>query len=330
VQHSAAYWYQKLRSGNYTDKPKAYNILKKMSDDGNDNHPAFKYYQYQECHLCGRLGKIVQRKIVHYTTWYVYHYSREEGIQYCPRGGFAKKESLKQRTVMCPRCKKIGLYTKRKEVHCGYDNGIKSRLYEIVRVIVYHRGAKRCYINKKELAILRKKYGFKDTTTTWSVPVRIENENGENEIAKFRRKAGSRPKLFQKKKSNSKYVMIYDKYYWSKSDVKIVNKLGMSLTGTQRIRHILRTLEGQLQAKKTGKEIRFDVEKKVAEWKNLLEIKEKEIEERKTREEELLQNGISTGDGLLGDDLFEAHWQKIGIKNELEQESYSNGNKDRN
>lgn len=270
--------YKTLQSGSYPEKLAALKILDKkgISTD------------YFVCTNCDRVGRDVIRTIKAKARHFVYHYSAGDGKYYC--GISDAQDKRRKRRITCPKCGDEGLYSKVKSANSGYVQGVKISVYGVTRVIVRHR-RRICYINKKHLRIIRKKYGFGDTKITTSH--RVLTYSNEK---RFIRKSGPKNKA------------VYDI-----SDV--ANRLGLSLVGEKRIRHIIRTLQGQLEAKKAGKNIRFDVEERIQRWKEELDSV---IQQKKTPVRAEIKE---TEDPLLKDEWFLEHQKRSGWDNH--QQDYS-------
>lgn len=260
-----------LRSGNYPQKLEALIERKKDIET-----------KYQICPVCKNVGKPVIRLSNGREAKFMYHYSSKDGKYYCSIEHVDKRMERKSRTVSCPKCKKAGLLSSRKEVHSAYEDGNKARIYGISRLVVMH-GRKPCFINKEHLKELRKRYGIKNTKITTAHGV-ITYSN-DRRIGKG----------------------VKNKLNYELSD--IVNRLGLSLTGKERIMHIIRTLEGQLEAKKEGKKIRFGVEKAIEKFRKLLAVEEEKERIKVTAMEESQESE----EPLLKDEWFVEHQEKLGI-----------------
>jgi len=261
-----------LRSGDYKKKKEALLLLRKMGIDT----------PYRICPVCDNVGKPVIKISNGKQTHFIYHYRRGKAKYYCSVENVARQVDRKQRRLTCPKCGREGLFTRRKGVQCAYKDHIKARVYGVTRLVIRH-GSEACFINKTHLKELRNRYAFiKDTKITTSHPVILYSKEG------------------------ILYRGVRDKGRYDRSDLK--NKLGLSLTGVKRIQHIIRTLEGQLRAKNRGKDIRFDVEKRLKEYRSILEQKQKEKEEEakiKAKEEEEYELP------LLRDEWFVQHQEKL-------------------
>lgn len=284
--------YKTLQSGSYPDKLAA---LHTMEERGIDT-------DYFVCANCERVGKDAIRTIKGKQRRFVYHYSSGDGKYYCAVSD--AQLDRKKRRIICPKCGKPGLYSKMKAANCGYWDrkkagsycrpyfsaghvlldriSRKGSVYGVTRVVVRH-GKRICHINKNHLRIIRKKYGFGDTRIT--IAHRVLRYSAE--------------KVFEKKMPSK------NKGWYDSSDV--ANKLGVSLQGEERIRHIIRTLEGQLAAKKAGRNIRFDVEKRIQVWKEELDSV---IQQKKTP---VKAETKETEDPLLRDEWFVQHQEKFGF-----------------
>lgn len=258
-----------IRSGDFQGKRDALLMLRKMDIDTG----------YQICPVCDRVGKRVTRISNGKETPFIYHYTASDGKHYCSIKDAVKLKKRRERKVTCPKCGREGLFSRKKCVQCAYENGDKARIYGVTRLVVRH-GSKICYINKTHLKELRKKYGFKYTRITFTHPAMKFSDDIINKEVR-------------------------DKGVYDLSDLK--NRFGMSLTGIKRTQHIIRTLEGQLKAKNEGKDIRFDVEKRLNEFKTILALKEGEGEEKiKAKEMER-----ESEDPLLRDEWFVQHQEKL-------------------
>lgn len=284
--------YKILQSGSYPEKLEALQIMDKKEKDTD----------YIICQNCDRVGRGVIRTIKGKERRFVYHYSAGSGKYYCTVSD--AQLNRKKRRITCPKCGQPGLYSKMKAANCGYWDrkkagsycrpyisashvlldriSRKGSVYGVTRVVVRH-GKRICHINKKHLRMIRKNYGFGDTKIT--IAHRVLRYSAE--------------KMFEKKMPSK------NKGWYDSSDV--ANKLGLSLQGEERIRHIIRTLEGQLEAKKAGRNIMFDVEKRIQVWKRELDsvIQQKKISAKtETREIE---------NPLLKDEWFVQHQKKFGF-----------------
>lgn len=294
--------YKTLRSGSYPEKLKALRILDKRDI----------YTDYVICQNCDRVGREVYRTIKGKERRFVYHYYAGSGKYYCAISD--AQMDRKKRRITCPKCGQPGLYSKMKAANCGYwdpknadryyrryiDAGYvppdriskKRSVYGVTRVIVRH-GKRICHINKEHLKIIRKKHSFGDTKITTAHGVlTYSNEK------RFTPKRRSRNK--------GKYDI---------SDV--ANRLGLSLVGEKRIHHIIRTLQGQLEAKKAGKNIRFDVEERIQKWEEELDSV---IQQKKTPAK---PEAMETEDPLLKDEWFLEHQKKLGWNNHQQDSPYS-------
>lgn len=184
---------------------------------------------------------------------YFYHYSKEEGKKYCSLNHHKARKDLEKFTVRCPKCRKKGTYSTKMEVHGTYSLGLRIGSLDIQRVVIRH-GCSICYITREHLEQLRKRYAFvKQRRTTRAVKIK---DGGDEDVQKYYGKTRLAPKLKE----------------FEKMEFKI------------------KILEGHKRAKEAGKQIRYDVDRKLQDCKKRL------LFAKRTNDPRLLYDRLPTGD----------------------------------
>ena len=244
-----SYYEEIMRSAPHDQKIEAYKIMNKKINSS----------YYQICPACGRVGQIKfrrtpymrrmiaagidlfeekmkrkdRRKRYYNPIPYFYHYSREEGKKYCSLKHHEALKELEKSAVRCPKCRKKGTYSTKMEVHGTYSLGWCIGSLDTQRVVIRH-GRYICYITQEHLEQLRKKYTFvKQKKTARAVKIK---DGDDEDIPKY-----------------------YGKI-----------RLGSKLKEFEKMEFRIKILEGHKRAKEAGKQIKYDVDRKLQDCKKRL------------------------------------------------------------